>query len=70
MDNDGKIYWHLPGFCYFFYLNQIIIKTFPGMAQAIATAIRGVRESPIARNTLPIRLYHVMTSMPPPQMRR
>ena len=26
MDNDGKIYWHLPGFCYFFYLNQIIIK--------------------------------------------
>lgn len=21
-----KIYWHLPGFCYFFYLNQVIIN--------------------------------------------
>lgn len=23
---DKKVYWHLPGFCYFFYLNQIIIN--------------------------------------------
>lgn len=23
---DKKIYWHLPGFCYFFYLNQVIIN--------------------------------------------
>lgn len=30
--NDKKIYWHLPGFCVFFYMNQIIInlmKEFP-----------------------------------------
>ena len=24
--NDKKIYWHLPGFCVFFYLNQVIIN--------------------------------------------
>lgn len=30
---EGKIYWHLPGFCVFFYLNQVIIhmmKEHPG----------------------------------------
>ena len=26
MPEKEKIYWHLPGFCYFFYLNQVIIK--------------------------------------------
>ena len=26
MDEKQKVYWHLPGFCYFFYLNQIIIR--------------------------------------------
>ena len=26
MEDKKKIYWHLPGFCYFFYLNQIIIR--------------------------------------------
>ena len=30
----------------------------------------GVTESPTARNILPIRLYQVMISIPPPQMRR
>ena len=26
-ENEKKeIYWHLPGFCYFFYLNQVLIK--------------------------------------------
>ena len=26
MDEKNLIYWHLPGFCVYFYLNQIIIK--------------------------------------------
>ena len=30
----------------------------------------GVTESPTARKMLPIRLYHVIISIPPPQMRR
>ena len=24
--DENKIYWHLPGFCYFFYLNQVTIR--------------------------------------------
>ena len=26
MENNRLIYWHLPGFYIFFYMNQIIIK--------------------------------------------
>lgn len=25
-NTDNKVYWHLPGFCVFFYLNQVIIN--------------------------------------------
>ena len=25
MNKDNKVYWHLPGFCVYFYLNQVLI---------------------------------------------
>ena len=37
-------------------------------AQAIATVISGVRESPRPRITLPSTLYSTMARLPPPQM--